>query len=343
MNKTKLIFFDGVDRSGKSYKLDYLLESNPIRYSKFRSNYQFGSSFCGEHVNLEESLKHDWRILHDFIIQIDFNCEYLLIDRGFISSYVYSKVCRKTDLTKYLDQYFNMFKDFSEFWFFFRHDEMKELHADINNEFKNVWNKFNAVEGVTCKKFDRYPNNKFLTDSFLDAEEEINSGRIDINYYYQKIYHIFSPYRSDINIDSNELVKIIVMDLDGTIIDNNYPKQKWSNIKYGLINDLRNRHLSKNTYFIVITGRNMLEDKYEKILRQIFGSNFSIILNNYNLGLSSRVLKTVCLRYIVSISSDLFEKRILEYYDDREDVMKYLFDGIQYEKIKKHEVFFATS
>jgi len=311
----KFIFLEGVDGSGKTTKAKQLLniKDNPFVY--FRSNYQNGSMFAEEPINLEESLKHDWRILEDFINQIWLNKETILVDRGFISSIVYGDVFRgNKDVWKYYLPYLKMFEDKSEFWFFIREDEgMTEEEIQINEMYKKLvlqMSNKNDFPKLVIKTFYRTKDNKFITKDFLNVQDEVDLGHLDVDYYNKKIEEVLQ-YK--VYVDNFK--DCIISDLDGTIVKEGYPNTTEliplkDNIKF--INTL------PQSLVIVITGRENYIPRESDIRDLGIDKRVFVIGNNKNYGLSSRVLKEYCLKNF----NNHFEYL---YLDDRKDVIESLF------------------
>ena len=313
MKVNKFIFFDGVDGAGKTYKIRQLLETNAGMYDSFRPSCQIGSRFANRDVDLEESIKHDWRMIYDFYRTVSLKKKYILVDRGFISSYVYSKVIRQKNIRRYIVPYLKRFRPISEFWFFFREDsEMSVVEKAIDQEYREVYEHLEK-KGFVVKDFYRKDDNKFRTDAFLDYHEEISSGRLDTEYYSKCISRFIlelTPY---------DLANgIIVSDLDGTLIQPGYPRSDWEEADLGTAEYILSKY--PKMPILIVTGRTKLKTKDFNKLFDVYPDRllFSII-NTHNVGLSSRVLKAFCLGQIQSYNIPFL------YLDDREDVVSYLF------------------
>lgn len=309
----KLIFFEGVDGAGKTFKAKQLLDiiDNPFIY--FRSNYQINSEFAGEKINLEESLKHDWRILYDFINQICTDDKTILVDRGFISSIVYGSVFRNDkNVMKMLDVYLKLYSSISEFWFFIREDveNMSEDENKINEYYKQLITNLKLNNDINIKIFIKTADGKFKTDGFLNLFEEMDSKRLDIDYYSKIIDNILR------DLSFYETHELIVSDLDGTIVKEGYPK---TTELIPLINNIEFINKHKSNYLLLITGREKCIPTPEELKNIGLKKNIRIIGNNKNYGLSSRVLKEYSLNYLKTLGIPI------TYFDDRKDVMKWLF------------------
>lgn len=307
----KIIFFEGVDGSGKSSRALRLYKTQEV-CSYFRSSYQIGSKFCHRQVDLEESIKHDWRILYDFISQTELTKPFLLVDRGFISSFVYSKVLRKKDIWRYVSHYVNLFKSSSEFWFFIRNDNDNMSHDEvqINNLFKEVFRHLQKELYRRVRLFVKTSDGIFKTEDFLNLDEEIAMGHLDADYYRDKLDKFIHLAPKD--------SKRMILDLDGTLIKSG-----------GALGD-QEVYIKSNLYHkaaenfhpLLITGRD--EFQFSDLFYLSLNLNkryheLSVIYNNRNLGLSSRVLKQFCLNYLSDQGIEF------SFYDDREDIMDHLF------------------
>lgn len=335
MPRARLIFADGVDGAGKTYKLNQIFETFDPSLRRFRSSYQIHSKFAGLPVNLETSMEHDWRILHDFITQVCPEDQTIFVDRGFLSSYVYSKVIRKTDLSRYLDAYLDMFSPMSEFWIFIRddHDAMEGWEQSVDYEFRMLYNKLveRQKDGKCCVRlFTKTSKGKFKTEDFLDLNSEIVSGRIDADYYERDVdQFIFKTqqfvYDTDDITGSDFTVinpkPILCIDCDGTIMVDEYPQNENAAFREDVI-DFLNSDKYGNLPILLITGRTRLSAVFMNRVMGKLSDRVSFIYNNRNLGLSSRVLK----EYVLHRLS--FHNIPFDFVDDREDVMKHLFsDG----------------
>jgi hypothetical protein len=100
-----IIIFEGFEKSGKT-TLSKLL-SNEKKYSYFRATNQINSN-----INLEQSIKHDWRFFLDFAKQCEQN---VVIDRSFISQWVYSMILRKENILKEFSNYGEYFDIFANY------------------------------------------------------------------------------------------------------------------------------------------------------------------------------------------------------------------------------------
>lgn len=284
----KVVFLEGVDGAGKTTCASRLLSTDlPIKY--FRSSFQSKSTFANEPVNLEESIKHDWRILYDFILQTQTGI--ILVDRGFMSSYVYSKVVRHIDLEKWFKEYVSLFSDFSEYWIFLIDDNrLSGEEQKINICYESTAKTFlTNSEVVFFKNFKPWPE-----DTFIYVDKEIEKGRFDSEYYSDKIWRIskLSKYKT-----------VLLVDIDGTITEQ-------SNVV---------RELAKNKRVVVVTGRIQLSDDVIYLLHKEFREiKFDVIYNNRNLGLSSRALKEFCIRQFLKYFDSV------ELIDDREDLVTFV-------------------
>lgn len=310
MRRAKLIFVDGVDGAGKTYKLNQLMETNDPTLKRFRSSYQINSQFAGSPVDLEESSAHDWRILHDFITQTSNNDVTYLIDRGFLSSYVYSKVLRKTNLSQYLNAYLELFTKISEFWIFTREDvqNMELWEIEVNKEFEKIYSQLSSYPEVVVKRFNKTADGKFITKDFLNTQQEILSGRFDSTYYLD----FLTKFILGLNpVDFSR--GIVCLDCDGTLMNPGYPKVLDNGFRDEVFNHINEKY--KDHRILIITGRQSMPlDLHNKIVDRL-GKRATIVLNNRNLGLSSRVLKSAII-HVLSCNRLAFT-----FIDDREDVM----------------------
>lgn len=102
-----LIIFEGFEKAGKTTLAKKIKEKYNFLY--FKPTKQINSG-----LNLERSIMYDWRFLLDLIHQNDFN---LIIDRSFISQYVYSMVLRLNNILKEynsFDLYNQLFYEYCE-------------------------------------------------------------------------------------------------------------------------------------------------------------------------------------------------------------------------------------
>lgn len=323
----KIIFCDGVDQAGKTTKIKQVINADPNRFVYFRSNYQMGSEFAGKPVNLEESAAHDWRILFDFINQTSDQNKILFVDRGFLSSYAYSKAIRNTDLTPYLNAYLEMFKPVSEFWIFIRRDfGMKEQwEKDVNEEFKALRIKLELL-GLNVKVFHRDEGNKFSTTDFSNLEVEVFEERLDVKYYADRLRNFGENLSFFERRDG-----ILVSDLDGTLLELGYPNVINAAPRFEVINYL-NSLGGIDTPVLIITGRERVEDYIKAKISNLIDRKVYWIWNNKNIGLSSTVLKQYCFHYLG------YENLKFTYIDDREDVVQKIFPG-EYTKNEKLNIF----
>jgi hypothetical protein len=306
-----VIFFDGVDGAGKTTRIKKLLQLDfPFKY--FRSSYQIHSKFANRKVDLEGSIEHDWRILYDFIRQAGDQRTIYLIDRGFLSSYVYSKVLRNKNIYRYVRKYIEMFAPFSEFWIFAREDSgMTDAEPQINNEFYRLFLHLNE-QFSNFRLFKRMNEGKFITDSFLEYDEQVRFWGFDRDYYKSRL--------ESLNIKSYDMC--VISDLDGTIFNPGYPQ-----------NDTRDIHIENVTtikshnpdVILVVTGRPNLDSELKEQVRNAFSrTRVEFVCNSRNLGLSSRILKGFVANYM-----NRFHQCYI-FFDDRKDVMDYLFgDGVK--------------
>lgn len=309
----KFVFLDGCDGCGKTYKANQLLKTdNKLKY--FRSNYQRDSVFADKPVNLEQSMEHDWRVLHDFSTQVlDTIDSTILVDRSFISSYVYSKVIRNTDLKPYLLEYINMFKDTAEFWIFIRYDShMSAEELLINEEFKKI-DELLKSHNCVVNNFIR-TDTTFKTDSFLDLDTEIKYRRFDCDYYSNKIFLMLDSMATV----GSKKPALLITDLDGTIITQHQNFQ-YANEDFGVLYSQLQYNIGKH---IIITGREYIDK--DRLALQLLRFSYRvdtdyIIHNNRNLGLSSGVLKKFCLKYIRGLGYPIY------YIDDRYDIISRLY------------------
>jgi len=323
----KILFCSGTDGAGKTTKIKQVINADPNSFVYFRSNYQMGSDFAGEKVNLDESLKHDWRILFDFINQTSDLSKILFVDRGFLSSYVYSKVIRHVTMDTYLEAYLEMFKPMSEFWIFIRRDSgMKEQwEKDVNEEFKCLVARL-RLAGCEVKIFYRDDGMKFSTSDFSDLCTEIAECRFDCYYYDSRI----NSFLNTLSIFEKKN-GIIISDLDGTILKLGYPEMKNAELRIEVVNYI-NSLGNLNEPLLIITGREKIEDYIHLKLVSVIDRPIYYIWNNKNIGLSSKVLKEYCIDMITDL------KIPFTYLDDREDVMQHLYKR-EYIKLGELNIF----
>ncbi|MHA1685205.1 MAG: hypothetical protein ACTSYD_02230 [Candidatus Heimdallarchaeaceae archaeon] len=303
----KIIFLEGVDGAGKTTKAKQLMSTGQVYY--FRSSYQRDSIFNNEVVDLDESLKHDWRILIDFMRQIKIT-KPIVVDRGFISSAVYGKIIRRHNLYKWMNCYINEFNDgyFDvEYWFFIRKDSgMNEEEKKVNEEYKKVFKQLKQ-KGVNLKLFIRY-DNSVVTRSFLNLKREIKEHRFDEKYYFKQLLPFIGR-------------EIFVSDIDGVIFIDGDINKKF--IQY--LN-------SKQRKVLLITGRECVDPRVTKKIKKYLKCDFKIIWNNHNLGLSSRVLKEYCLQQLIENNTKFV------YFDDRPNVISHLKKRKLIKNVKKISV-----
>ena len=325
----KIIFVEGVDQAGKTTKVRQIINADPNQFVYFRSNYQKDSRFAGELVNLEESMKHDWRILFDFINQTSDPNKILIVDRGFLSSYVYSLILRHEDLEPYLDAYLEMFKSISEFWLFLRLDSgmTEQWEKDVNEAFGILKTRL-TIQLCSVKTFYRDDGNKFSTTDFSNLKAEVAEGRFNTDYYDCRLMN----FTGDLSL-FERANGIIVSDLDGTIIDLGYPNIVNAQPRFEVVNHINNI-VGSGTPLLIITGREKVEDYIRVKISNLLDRRVIWIWNNKNIGLSSTVLKQYCFNYLKSENIGFI------YLDDREDVVQKIFPG-EYtynERLKIYEV-----
>jgi hypothetical protein len=315
MSASRVIFFDGVDGAGKTTRANLIRNSQNhiIRY--FRSTCQIDSKFANRPVNLEESLKHDWRILYDFITQTydEYTDPFIFVDRGFISSFVYSKIFRKVDLSRYLIQYTKLFKPFSEFWLFFREDESQMSPSEVNiNQLYHKVDAFLDEHSCVIKRFSKTSDWNFITNSFLNLDEEIHLGHFDSGMYDVQLGNF---------ILENELKDgFIISDLDGVLLDVSKTPIQINQTNLELIK-------SQKKPVLIVTGRPELTIDWKQRIQNLIGQHTHFILNNRNLGMSSRILKEFCI-------SRLRQRGLkFKYYEDRSDVFHHIFPPASNEKV----------
>ena len=146
-----ILIFEGFDKSGKTTLAKKISEK--YNFSYFKPTKQINSS-----INLEESIKHDWRILLDLFSQININ---IIIDRSFISQWVYSIILRK-DLIK--KQYGNL--------------------EEYNKIFENYCNELNKINSliIFCKR-KNYDNEN-------DEHVNVKDNKL-FNFVYDDFFKMF--------------------------------------------------------------------------------------------------------------------------------------------------------
>ena len=115
-----ILIFEGGEKTGKSTLAEFL-KNKLFReytfgeidnyYKYYRSTHQKDKT-----IDLEESIKSDWRFFLDIYQQVNFN---IIFDRSFISQYVYSMIFRKnnvlkhfSDIKKYDKKVYNIYGSF---------------------------------------------------------------------------------------------------------------------------------------------------------------------------------------------------------------------------------------
>jgi hypothetical protein len=166
--------------------------------------------------------------------------------------------------------------------------------------------------GCEVRMFLRTEDDKFKTTDFMDFHAEIESGRLDTSYYDKEIDRLVSL------LTQGERRKgIVVLDLDGTLIDPGFPEKKWGATIEKNVSYIREKY--KDSFFVVMTGRPEIEEQYRNLIRTdiLQTKKVYFITNNRNLGLSSRVLKTFCFGRLINHGIPFVS------YDDRNEVKEY--------------------
>jgi len=175
-----IIIFEGFDKSGKTTLANLLKQKYNFLY--FKPTRQINSG-----LNLEQSIKYDWRFLFDFLNQNNVN---VIIDRSFISQYVYSFILRRENiLAEYslYSEYDSLFIEYCEMLNNLEHLVVyckrsdytnatdDKVDININQDIKTMYDYF----------FDTYAINNLITcnfengidANFLKIEEKLNGKK----------------------------------------------------------------------------------------------------------------------------------------------------------------------
>lgn len=106
----KIVLLEGCDKCGKTTIGLALASMENTHY--FKSVKQGGSD-----IDLEISIKYDWRFMIDFLVGINpTSSDVFVFDRSFISQWVYSYVFRMDNVNRHypdVTQYVDMFKSYA--------------------------------------------------------------------------------------------------------------------------------------------------------------------------------------------------------------------------------------
>lgn len=100
MSRQKLIMLEGPDGSGKSTLAEYLLEDNQYKLLPFSKRNKDGSRF-------EIKSRNDVNIFESMLECLDTRYTYIL-DRGYISNYVYGLLRNEPDIDDYLKDLYRL-------------------------------------------------------------------------------------------------------------------------------------------------------------------------------------------------------------------------------------------